>query len=190
MKPLCIFLSPFSKSFGLYLSFLLIFPWFTAIFFSYRLFVWPFAFCCDNKVTVVLLYLQGWKNGQSIMSCPTLRHFREAWLQTTEGFQSVQRWAEEVKTFLLHKSLWLPAGLSTKQLQCLVMLEAGWWYLTQVSPLWENFHWLRSCVRGKSLWSWTHHTLTQQESSYWTFSVALWSCLTLSMLASNENVKK
>lgn len=99
------------------------------------------------------------------MSCPTLRHFQGAWLQTIEGFQSIRHWAEEAKTFSLHKSLCLPAGLSTRLLQCLVMLEADWWYLTQVSPLWGNFHWLCSCVKAtrkitQKLNSVTYHTLT------------------------------
>lgn len=73
------------------------------------------------------------------MSCPTLRHFQGAWLRITE--QWGRRWTEEAKTSSLHKPLYLPADLYIKQLQCLVTLEDGWWYLTQVGQVQGRFIW-------------------------------------------------
>lgn len=84
------------------------------------------------------------------MSCPTLRRFQGAWLQITE--QWGRRSAERAKPSSLHKALWLPADLSIKQLQCLVMLEGGWWYPTQVSLVQWKLIWCVTVCEMKLPW--------------------------------------
>lgn len=107
------------------------------------------TFKCCHRISELLFCPQGWQKGQSTTSCPTLRHFHGAWLQTTERFLLGQRWAEEAETFSHSKPFSLTAGLWTKQPQCLATLEAGWWCQTQVSQLWHNRIWFDPCEECK-----------------------------------------